>query len=54
MDEPCFEFSKIPQKLLTSLEESYQEIKKKIIEDLKEELLNEYEIDIRDSGRKQI
>jgi len=54
MDEIYFEFVKVPKKLILSLEGSYEKIKKEIIKDLKEELIKEYGIDIRNSKREQI
>jgi len=54
MNENNFEFVKVPKKLISSLEGSYEKIKKEIIKDLKEELFKEYGIDIRNSGGKQI
>lgn len=54
MDEVYFEFSKIPINLIVSLEESYQKIKEDIINILKEELIKEYGIEIRNIRREQI
>ena len=54
MNENHFEFVKVPKKLISSLEGSYEKIKKEIIKDLKEELFKEYGIDIRNSGGEQI
>ena len=54
MDEVNFEFTKIPKKLIFKLDDTYEKIKKDIINTLKESLLKEYGIDIRDIRREQI
>ena len=47
-NEILFEFISIPKKLVILFENKYQNKKKQIIKEIKEELFNEYGIDIRD------
>jgi hypothetical protein len=54
MDEIYFEFVKVPKKLISSLEGSYEKVKKEIVKELREELFKEYGIDIRNSRGEQI
>jgi len=47
-NEILFEFISIPKKLVILFENKYQNKKKQIIKEIKEEIYNEYGIDIRD------
>ena len=47
-NEILFEFISIPKKIVILFENKYQNKKKQIIKEIKEELFNEYGIDIRD------
>ena len=47
-NEILFEFISIPKKIIISFENKYQNKKKQIIKEIKEEIFNEYGIDLRD------
>lgn len=47
-NEILFEFISIPKKVFVSFVKSYQNKKKQIIKEIKEEIFNEYRVDIRD------
>ena len=47
-NEILFEFISIPKKIVILFENKYQNKKKQIIKEIKEEIYNEYGIDIRD------